>query len=245
MKLVRPDGEDSDHLRQPLSRLAVKHIQEKIEAGEFSVGDRLPAQRELAISMGISRTVLREAISMLEASGILRTEAGSGTYVAEGKPKQDDLVRGTSMGLTGPYAKLDISRFRYVMESNCARLAAMNVTDHDIQKLEANLTLFKEQTRIGDFDQSAQADEAFHHLIVEIAAVPLFIDLHRAFRQMLLETIAMPVNVRSRGWEPVVEHERILVALKRRDPDEASYYMRSHITRSSERLGYVQANEVL
>jgi len=195
--------------------------------------------------MGISRTVLREAISMLEASGILRTEAGSGTYVAESKPRQDDLVRGTSMGLVGPYAKLDISRFRYVMESNCARLAAMRVTDPDIQKLEANLALFKEQTRVGNFDLSAQADEAFHHLIVEIAAVPLFIDLHRAFRQMLLETIAMPVNVRSRGWEPVVEHERILVALKRRDPDEASYYMQSHITRSSERLGYVQADEVL
>lgn len=245
MKLVRPFGEDGDNLRVPLPRLAAKHIQEKIDAGVFTVGDRLPAQREFANDMGISRTVLREAITMLEASGILRTEAGSGTYVAERKPKREDMVAGDAIGLAGRYAKLDISRLRYVMESYCARLAAMRVTDADIQRLNSNLTSFKEQVRLGDFEQSARTDEAFHHLIVEIAAVPLFVDFHSSFRQMLLETLTMPVEVHSRCWEPVVEHERILVALERRDPDEASYYMQSHITRSAERLGYVQADEVL
>ncbi len=98
--------------------------------------------------------------------------------------------------------------------------------------------------RVGNFEQSAQTDEAFHHTIVEIAGVPLFTDMHRSFRQMLLDTLTMPVKARSRGWEPVVEHERILEALKRRDPDEATYYMQSHIMRSSERLGYVLPSDV-
>lgn len=246
MKLVRPEGEEGNLLRLPLPRLAARHIQEKIDAGAFAAGDRLPAQRELAISMGISRTVLREAISMLEASGVLRTEAGSGTYVVDDAgPKPEIPAPVDAAGLAGPYAKLDISRFRYVIESYCARMAAMRITDADIGKIEANLLLFKEQVRTGNFDQSIRTDEAFHHLIVTIAAVPLFVDLHRSFRPMLLDTIAMPMNLHASRWEPVVEHERILVALKRRDPDEAAYYMQSHITRSSERLGYVQADEVL
>lgn len=248
MKLVRPDefeignGETS---RLPLPRLAARQIQRKIEAGEFPVGARLPAQRELSASMGISRTVLREAISVLEASGFLRTEAGSGTYVAASAPETESLVASNAIGLTGSYAKLDICRFRHMFEGACARLAAMRITDDDVERLNSNLLLFKEQVRIGNFDQSAHTDVAFHHMIVEIAAVPLFTDIHRSFRQMLLETLTMPVRVRSRGWEPVVEHERILEALKRRDPDEATYYMQSHITRSSERLGYVLPSDVL
>lgn len=132
-----------------------------------------------------------------------------------------------------------------MFEGSSARLAAMRITDDDVEKLNSNLLLFKEQVRVGNFDESAQTDVAFHHLIVEIAAVPLLTDIHKSFQQMLLDTLTMPARIHSRGWEPVVEHERILEALKRRDPDEATYYMQSHITRSSERLGYVLPSDVL
>ncbi|MDB5522984.1 MAG: GntR domain protein [Rhizobium sp.] len=248
MKLVRPEDAreaEGENLRQPLPRLAARQIQRQVEEGQFAVGERLPAQRELALRMGISRTVLREAISVLEAVGILRTEAGSGTYVAAVAAASEKMVSSHATGLNGTYAKLDICRFRHVFESACARLAAMRVTDADIERLTSNLTRFKEQIRTGNFEQSAQTDEAFHHLIVEIAGVPLFTDMHISFRQMLLDTLKMPVSVQGRGWEPVVEHERILEALKRRDPDEAVYYMQSHIMRSTERLGYILPDEVL
>jgi len=248
VKLVRPNeslNENGDAVRLPLPRLAARQIQEKIEAGEYAFGARLPAQRELAASMGISRTVLREGISVLEAAGWLRTEGGSGTYVAQSPPETERVMASNAIGLTGPYAKLDISRFRHMFEGACARLAAMRITDDDVEKLTSNLLTFKEQVRVGSFEQSAQTDEAFHHIIVEIAGVPLFTDMHRSFRQMLLDTLTLPIRAHSRGWEPVVEHERILEALKRRDPDEATYYMQSHITRSSERLGYVLPNDVL
>ena len=49
----------------------------------------------------------------------------------------------------------------------------------------------------------------------------------------------------NRAWEPVAEHERILEALRRRDPDEARYYMQSHIVRSAERLGITDASDIL
>jgi GntR family transcriptional repressor for pyruvate dehydrogenase complex len=244
-ELVIPGSEGGTIGRVPLSRRIADRIEGMVASGEFAMGARLPAQRELATQLGVSRAVLREAISTLEASGLLRTEAGSGTFVIARGAVSVPRSASKEFLPAGSYGKLDICRFRFVFEPACARLAAMRISDEDFERLDANLLAFKDQVRLGNFQQSALIDEAFHHLIIEIAAVPLFIDLHLSFRQMLIETVTMPLNTHSRGWEPVVEHERILEALRRRDPDESFYYLKSHITRSSERLGFVLADDVL
>ncbi len=231
------------------SRTLPKHVAKRVRAmiatGELALGDKLPPQRELSASFGVSRTVLREAISLLAASGTLRTEAGRGTYVQKtcapvGQP--DDvfpLREGRS------YTKLDVCRFRHLVEGHSARLAAMRITDDEINQLVANLASFKEETRDGDFEASARTDLAFHHAIVAIAGVDLFTDLHRGMRDLLLGALTIPTASRYRGWEPVVEHERVLEALRLRDPDEARYYMQSHIVRSAERLGILLAGDIV
>jgi GntR family transcriptional regulator, transcriptional repressor for pyruvate dehydrogenase complex len=253
LKSVRPivSIEDDDAGEKlSLSRRAVLEIERRIASREFEPGDRLPAQRDLASSMGISRAVLREAISVLEAKGLLQSLMGSGTYV---RTPETDTVRDAPaeagidvpIKLSAAYSKLDFCRFRIAIEVSCIRLAAMKITDRDIDALTTNLQLFKENVRLSQFDQGAVIDAQFHCLIVEIAGVQLFTDLYRAFQEMMVQTIAMLPPVQSRGWEAIVEHGRILEALKRRDPDEAVYYMRSHITRSAERLGYVLSSEIL
>lgn len=227
--------------RVPLARRVAQRIQDEIFSGKFGDGDRLPPQRELAVEFGVSRTILSQAIASLEQSGIVRTEVGSGSYVSlpKGAGPQN-----ASFKLAGDYEKLDICRFRHVVEGACARLAAMRVTDQQLESLRANVALFKEQVRTEDFYASALTDEAFHHLIVEIADVRLFIDMHNMVRPMLLDTLTLPKTMQRRGWEPVVEHERILEALRRRDPEEAVYYMQSHIVRSSERLGFLLPEDI-
>lgn len=121
----------------------------------------------------------------------------------------------------------------------------MRITDGEIQQLEENLNVFKAQTRAIDLEASARTDFAFHQLIVEFSGVRLFRDLHLYFRDVIMQAVQMYGSQYTRAWEPVVEHEKILEALKRRDPDEALYYLRSHIIRSADRLGIADAREIL
>lgn len=231
----------------PLSKKVASRIEELIAAGEDT---RLPSQRELSSQFGVSRTSVREALSLLEASGKLRTEPGRGSFwVAspEGPLFEDTAARGGERPVFPPnkvYPKSEISRFRYLIEGQSSKLAAMRITDEEIQQLERNLATFKAQTRAMDLTSSAETDLEFHRLIVRFSGVALFIDLHDAFHGAILKAIPMYEH-RKRAWEPVTEHERIFEALHRHDPDEALYYSQSHIVRSAERLGMVNANETL
>jgi len=232
-----------DAARQvPLPKSVAARIQAMIASGKLAPGSKLPSQRVLCTDFGVSRGVVREAISLLEASGLLRTEAARGTFVSEPVREAPPLA---ALAMAGDYSKLDVCRFRHLIEGHTAKLAALRITDAELDELNLNLSVFKEQTRALDFAASARTDVDFHRQIVEIAGVQLFTDLHGGCRQLLLETLTMPPTMRNRGWEPVVEHERILEALRRRDPDEALYYAQSHIVRSAERLGILLANDVV
>jgi len=232
--------QEQEHV--PVPKLVARRISSMIADGELAMGTKLPSQRDLSQQFGVSRTSIREAISLLEASGTLRTQPGRGMFVgrAEGSLA---AVNGQADGSL--YSKLDLCRFRFMLEGQTARLAAMRVTDRHIETLDRNLERFKTQTRAMDLHAAAATDFAFHHLIVGYAGVQLFTDLHGNHRLLLLGMIEMPRSVYNRAWEPVVEHERIIEALKRRDPDEARYYMESHIVRSSERLGILLADDVV
>lgn len=232
---------ERDHV--PVPKAVARELASMIADGALATGSKLPSQRELSQRFGVSRTAIREAVSLLEASGTLRTEPGRGMFVGKPAPQVDGAS--SENGERTEYSKLDMCRFRYMLEGQTARLAAMRVTDRDIEALERNLHRFKAETRAADLHAAAGTDFAFHHLIVGCAGVALFTDLHASHRPDLLNMIEMPRTLYNRAWEPVVEHERIIEALKRRDPDEARYYMESHIVRSSERLGIMLADEVV
>src|SRR5215813_9037870 len=223
-----------------LSKKVALRIEDMIA---FRSDARLPSQRELSSLFGVSRTSVREALSLLEASGKLRTEPGRGSFwvgVAADKSLPASLnglhnVEGDGeFPSKKTYPKSEISRFRYLIEGQSGRLAAMRITDREIAQLERNLNTFKSQTRDIDLEASAQTDFEFHQLIVEFSGVRLFRDLHLYFRDVILQAVQMYRSQYSRAWEPVAEHEKIIEALKRRDPDEALYYTRSHIVRSAD-----------
>lgn len=243
----------------PVSRTVARQIEEMIAAGEIDDDGRLPSQRELSTQLGVSRTSVREALSHLEAAGLLRTEPGRGTFCLAAPRRMAqrtdfetvpdtmaDIMRGMDVvSNDASYSKLEISRFRFLIEGQSARLTAMRITHDQIQMLERNLNAFKSQTRAADLAASAATDFEFHHMIVQFADVRLFADMHKAFRSLVMHAVRMYESQYNRAWEPVVEHERILEALRRRDPDEARYYMQSHIVRSAERLGIADAGAIL
>lgn len=235
----------------PLSKTMARRIEEMLTADDAPENGRLPSQRELSTRFGVSRTSIREALSILEVSGKLRTEPGRGSFWVAGA--EGAIPAGVSLADDGggnlpwhrTYAKSEISRFRYLIEGQSGRLAAMRVSDEQIRQLEDNLNIFKRQTRAMDLESSARTDFEFHQLIVEFSGVRLFADLHLLFRDVIMQAVQMYRSQYTRAWEPVAEHEKVLEALRRRDPDEALYYLRSHIIRSADRLGIIDANEIL
>jgi GntR family transcriptional regulator, transcriptional repressor for pyruvate dehydrogenase complex len=233
----------------PLSKQIATRIESLIDSSEDA---RLPSQRELSSLFEVSRTTVREALSLLQASGKLRTQPGRRSiWVGSSQPSQNkssetlDAEPNRKFPSKRAYPKSEISRFRYLIEGQSGRLAAMRITDPEIQQLEENLNLFKVQTRNMDLEASARTDFEFHQLIVDFSGVRLFRDLHLYFRDVIMQAVQMYRSQYARAWEPVAEHERILEALKTRDPDEALYYLQSHITRSADRLGIADAREIL
>jgi GntR family transcriptional regulator, transcriptional repressor for pyruvate dehydrogenase complex len=233
----------------PVPRHVARRIESMISSGDLSRGTRLPSQRELSTDFGVSRASVREALLILEAAGTIKTEPGRGTYVLTehdrtGRTEGGERSSGALLG-GSEYSKLDICQFRLVVEGQCARLAAMRINDEQIAALERNLATFKSQTRAMDAEASAATDFEFHQLFVQFAGVRLFTDLHLNMRDLVMQAIRIPTSAHSRAWEPVVEHERILEAVRRRDPDETRYYMQSHIVRSSERHGIMLAADLV
>jgi GntR family transcriptional repressor for pyruvate dehydrogenase complex len=233
----------------PLPRQVARQIEEMIARGGLSNGGRLPSQRDLSNELGVSRASVREALLLLEAAGTIKTQPGRGTFVLSEQERVNKIDAGRRAippELTSAYySKLDICQFRLVVEGQCARLAAMRINDDQIASLERNLATFKGQTRRADSAASAATDFEFHQLIVQFAGVKLFTDLHLNMRTLVMQAIRIPTSVYSRAWEPVIEHERILEAIRRRDPDETRYYMQSHILRSAERLGVLLADDLV
>ena len=82
---------------------------------------------------------------------------------------------------------------------------------------------FKSQTRAMDLEARAKTDFDFHQLIVEFSEIQLFVDLHLALRGMFIQAVQINSSQFCSTWQPVAEHENIIEALKRRDPDEARF----------------------
>ena len=211
-----------------------RRIQEMIRAGELRSGELLPSQRELSERLDVSRSSLREALSVLEALGVVQTEPRRGTRVV------------TAEAAGGPehrwrfgkrYSPSEVYQFRFVTEGHAARLAAMRASPAQLAALMQNLRDFKDAVREQDLVASSQIDFGFHRLVMECSGNRVFADLYGSYGSVLLESQRLPLTRRERLWEPVTEHENVAHAIEKRDPDGACYFMHVHILRAADRSG--------
>lgn len=217
----------------------VGRIQVMLRSGRFGPGATLPGQREFAAELGVSRASLREALSILATLGMIRIEPRRGVVVPETvEPGAADPPLGTARWRFGAqYTAEEVYQFRAIAETQAASLAAMNVTEEELDLLRREQRALKEATRALDLVASSRHDFEFHHLVMRSSRNRMLVHLHRTYRHVLLESQRLPLARRGRVWEPVVEHERILNALAMHDPDGAGYHMRQHISRAAERAG--------
>ncbi|WP_264941971.1 FadR/GntR family transcriptional regulator [Sphingomonas caeni] len=226
-------------MQSPNTRLYEKvsaALASRIASGEFRIGDRLPSERELAQLHGVSRPTIREAIIALELDGLVDVRMGSGVYVIARHPK------GGIAGVTdvGPFELLESRR---AIEAETAALAALHITDEQLEELEV---LLHEINAGIDFGVSEEADRKFHIAIAEYTGNSVLhgvVETLWESRDRSPQYNLLAQKAHEAGIGPDMdEHAEILAALRRRDPIGARNAMRTHLSRVIETL--LEATEV-
>jgi DNA-binding FadR family transcriptional regulator len=214
-----------------LYRQIADQIRTLIGTGEVSPGARLPAERDLARQLGVSRPSLREALIALEVEGLLDVRVGSGIYVTQPDSRAHGAVLADA---SGPF---EVIRARWMIEGECAALAAKHGSPAQLRAIrKAHADLQKEAKR---HHNPLDADRTFHVRIAEAtgnSALELVVQtlwdqrvgpLYRALESKL-EYPAMAA-------ETIDEHAAVLDAILARDPAAARTAMRRHMDMTKKR----------
>jgi GntR family transcriptional repressor for pyruvate dehydrogenase complex len=215
-----------------LSGSVVRQIEGLILRGILRPGDRLPPERELSERLGVSRPSLREAVSELQAGGLLTARAGAGIYVADvlGSAFSPALVR----LLAGhEEAVLDYIAFRRDMEGLAASRAAEAGSDTDLRVIDAIMRKIDAAHRKRNPEEEARLDVEFHMAIVEASHNVIMLHLMRAMMDLLREGVfynrQLMFRQRSVRDRLLEQHRAINAALQERDAAGARAAIEEHL----------------
>jgi DNA-binding FadR family transcriptional regulator len=218
---------------QRLYRQISNQLRSLLLAGEFPVGSRLPAERDLAVQLGVSRPSLREALIALEVEGYIEVRMGSGIYVCE---PPSPAAQG--FDLSAEEGPLELIRARSLLEGEVAATAAKTGTKRQFDAIAEAIDRMESEAKAGI--RPEEADRLFHVRIAEatgnsvlVGVVtrlfdsrlgPLFDQLHSHFETPYI-------------WSDAIEeHREVLKALRARDPARAKAAMQRHMEVSFKRL---------
>lgn len=221
-----------------MPNIAAQTLQRQILSGIYKTGQMLPGQRDLAESLGISRASLREALSMLEALGFIRSMPGKGTLVTSGRSNGGTAGKGKAASAAPSSAELQSTfQLRYVFEPAAAALAARVINTHATPRLWSVQARFEDALKIVDLISASQADLAFHQLIAELSGNPGLLQVTHDFETRISHSLRLPFADHSRIWEPAEEHRVIAAAISAGDADGARIAMQTHLLQTAARAG--------
>lgn len=218
---------------EKLSQSVVKQVELLILRGILRPGERLPAERDLAERLAVSRPSLREAISDLSAKGLLETRAGAGVFVADvlGSAFSPALV--TLFG-SHDEAVFDYISFRRDMEGLAAERAATFATDTDLRVIN---TIFEKMEAVHpkrNPADEARLDAEFHLSIIEASHNVVMLHMMRSMFDLLREGVFYNRSVmfkqRTNRADLLEQHRKINAALQARDPEAARAAVIAHLT---------------
>lgn len=225
------------HRRETLTSQLVKALTQRITEGHLKPGDRLPTEQELIEAFAVSRTVVREAISSLKATGHVTTQQGVGAFVREPAPVP---LRTASANLDMLHEVIQVLELRIGVEVEAAALAAQRREPHHVEGMRDAVARMAAAIE-ADAD-TVEPDLAFHRIIADATANPHFSHLFSYLGQLLIprtrvETFRFaPEDRQSYLTRVNREHQHIFQAIERRDVDGAHSAMRMHLSNSRDRL---------
>jgi GntR family transcriptional repressor for pyruvate dehydrogenase complex len=219
--------DDSGPLR-PLTRSrlyerVVERLRELIAERGLRAGDKLPAERELADRLGVSRASIRQAVVVLEVQGIVEVRHGGGTYLRRDRPDGESLDELVERRRRLP----DVLDAREGLETKLAELAAQRRDEADLAEIEAALERMREQIAAGG--RGEEGDRRFHAAVTAAARSGLLAEFMRTIESSITESRRESLRQPDRPPRSLAQHERIAAAIRAGDPDEARTAMRQHL----------------
>ena len=210
-----------------LSReLLLARLDECIAVEASPASGRLPPERELASRLGVSRAELRKALGQLETEGILSRQVGRGTFLTARSESISDVASRLTLKTSPPAAM----QARLLIEPELAALAATMATPEQIQHLRR---LCEEMRTCRSWAEYAELDWRLHNLIGEATDNVLLAEmqqiLNRVRRSVVWGDLETPPPGPDADYHSYAEHEAIVAAIARRDPDGAAAAMRAHL----------------
>lgn len=213
----------------------VEELKQRILSGEIAPGSRLPGENSLVEEFGVSRTVVREAVSRLQAAGLVETFQGRGSFVLEVPERTSGLRE-----VRSHQDVLELMDFRIGIESEAAGLAASRRTVYQLKGIERALDEYR---RIGaDPARSVEADFAFHLKVAVASGNRFYSGLIADLGPMMIMLPRTRLDPAYEMSDPdhltrvVHEHENIHAAITHTDPDAARAAMRVHLSNTRHRL---------
>lgn len=211
----------------------VEQIEQAIYEGELRPGERLPSERQLMTQFAVSRSTVREALRVLQSSGLVRSRPGD--------PHGPMVLPFSTSGLEKALAALarvehvtlaDLLQFRMLIEGAASMLAAREHSPEHIARMEEALTEMERALELGE-KAFSEADLAFHEAMAEAAGNPLLAVCNAVVRDVVLKLVVTKIaqadDRRAQMSETLRLHRKVLDAVRAGRPEHAAELSRRHL----------------
>lgn len=219
-----------DHRK--LSEMVAEQVEDLVISGVLRPGQKLPAERELAEQLGVSRPKLREGLQILEANGLLEVHKSDGTFIAQltGNALSPAMV---SLYSRRQSAFFDFLEYRREQESFAAHLAAQRATEADLQSMNELLDAMDKAHSSKQSALESELDVKFHMLIIESSHNSLLLHIMRSIYELMNEGVFYNRDFmyEKDGMREKLlnQHKAIAAAIQAKDPERAAKAAEAHL----------------
>ena len=222
---------------QRLYRQIAEQVRQLMASGEFALGSRLPAERDLALQLGVSRPSVREALIALEVEGMIEVRTGSGIYVQRIEPPSKSTATETDANTPADWGPLEVMSARLLVEAEVAALAATHAQKSDLKAIKAGLQQMKLEAARDQVPR--EGDEAFHEAIAQACGNSVLLDTVQRYWQArngpLFERLGDYFE-HPESWQAAIgEHQQVLLAIEAHDASAARKAMQKHLRQAYKR----------
>jgi DNA-binding FadR family transcriptional regulator len=213
-------------------------LREEITGGQFKPGDVLAPEQVIAERLGVSRTVVREAVSRLKVDGLVASKQGRGLSVLTNR--KSSVLRLPAMAATDAEEVLAMVELRMGFDIEAAAFAALRRDPHDLSAMRSALADMALALREGDVAAGTEADFRFHRAIAQAAHnlnyLTFFDFLGELYQRNLLVSRGRSARSAGRAEQAQEEHEAIYAAIETGNAEAARLAVRRHVENTGERI---------
>jgi len=221
------------HLYEQIAQI----LENAIIKPDSGMAEKLPSEQALADKFGVSRTVVREALKLLKERGLIELRNGEGSYIT--KPGSDTVSNAIQRIIhTDGISIDDVYNMRIILEVASCRLAALNASQEDLEKVQ--LILSEMESRKLDLPVRIGLDADFHIAIAHASRNRLLGMFVETMTALLTDVIGRGIQVPGGNEDGLMRHRSVLEAIRTGDPDTAENAIRDHLDVSRRNVKVVE-----